>query len=202
MLPRAAGQTPRPYRMVARAEAAAATAERILQATADVFWESPTPQVSLEDVARRAGVTVQTILRRFGSRAGLMAATVDRESAKVQTERDRATPGSVEEAVTVLVEHYEEAGHKVLRMLAEEARIPALKDIVDRGRLVHREWCARVFEPTLAHLAGRARERRLAELVAICDVYTWKLLRLDAGLSRSETELALREILTPLLEVT
>ena len=137
----------RPYRMVARAQAAAATAERILQATADVFWESPTPEVSLEEVARRAGVTVQTVLRRFGSRAGVMAATVEREAARIQTERDRARPGSVQEAVAVLVEHYEETGRKVLRMLAEEARVPVLKDVVDRGRGVHREWCARMFEP-------------------------------------------------------
>jgi hypothetical protein len=40
----------------------------------------------------------------------------------------------------------------------------------------------------------------LAQLVAICDVYTWKLLRRDAGLSRKQTELALVELLEPLLE--
>jgi hypothetical protein len=38
----------------------------------------------------------------------------------------------------------------------------------------------------------------LAELVAICDVYVWKLLRRDAGLSRDQTELALIELLAPL----
>ena len=31
----------RPYRMVARAESAAATAERILDAAVEVFWELP-----------------------------------------------------------------------------------------------------------------------------------------------------------------
>jgi hypothetical protein len=34
----------------------------------------------------------------------------------------------------------------------------------------------------------------------VCDVYTWKLLRRDAGLSRRQTELALLELLGPLLE--
>lgn len=44
--------------------------------------------------------------------------------------------------------------------------------------------------------------RRLAQLVAIDDVYTWKLLRRDAGLDRKSTELAMVELLTPLLEVS
>jgi len=36
--------------------------------------------------------------------------------------------------------------------------------------------------------------------VAVCDVYTWKLLRRDAGLSRRQTERALVELLEPLTE--
>ncbi|MEA2331317.1 MAG: hypothetical protein QOH58_1455, partial [Thermoleophilaceae bacterium] len=47
---------------------------------------------------------------------------------------------------------------------------------------------------------GVERDRRLAQLVAVCDVYTWKLLRRGAGLSRRQTELALAELLEPLLE--
>jgi hypothetical protein len=45
------------------------------------------------------------------------------------------------------------------------------------------------------------RERRLAQLVAVCDLSTWRLLRLDAGLSRRQTHLALLELLEPLLSV-
>jgi hypothetical protein len=37
----------------------------------------------------------------------------------------------------------------------------------------------------------------MAQFVAICDVYTWKLLRLDAGLSRRQAAVALVEMLTP-----
>jgi hypothetical protein len=36
--------------------------------------------------------------------------------------------------------------------------------------------------------------------VTVCDVYVWKLLRRDAGLSRRQTELALVELLEPMLE--
>jgi len=190
----------RPYRMVARAEAAAITAQRILDSAVEVFWELPTDQISLDEIARRAGVTVQTVIRRFGGRDGLLAAAVERESEKVRRQRDEAVPGDPAGAVRVLIEHYEAIGDRVLKMLAEEERIPALKAIVDRGRALHRAWCARVFAPPLARLRGVERERRLAQFVALCDVYTWKLLRRDAGLSRRYTELAVIELLNPLLE--
>ena len=190
----------RPYRMVARAESAAATGERILDAAVEVFWELPGEQISLDEVARRAGVTVQTVIRRFGGRDALMASAAEREAERVGRQRDEAPVGDPVRAVRVLVDHYEAMGDRVLRLLAEEERVPRLREIADRGRLVHREWCARVFAPALAGRAGVERRRRLAQLVAICDVYTWKLLRRDAGLSRRQTELALVELLGPLLE--
>lgn len=190
----------RPYRMVARAEAAAATAERILDAAVEVFWEQPTTEVSLEEVARRAGVTVQTVIRRFGGREGLAAAAAERESDRVRRQRAQAPVGDVTTAVKVLVEHYEAYGDGVLRMLAEEGRMPSLHEIADRGRALHRDWCERVFEPALVGLSGPDRRRRLAQLISVCDVYTWKLLRRQAGLSRRQTELALVELLNRLLE--
>jgi AcrR family transcriptional regulator len=186
--------------MVARAEAAAASGQRILDAAVEVFWELPTNQISLDEVARRAGVTVQTVIRRFGGRDGLLAAAVERESEKVRRQRDEAEPDDPPGAVRVLINHYEVMGDRVLKMLAEEERVPALKAIVDRGRTLHRAWCARVFAPAIDPLRGLERERRLAQLVALCDVYTWKLLRRDAGLSRRQTELAVLELLNPCLE--
>lgn len=190
----------RPYRMGARAESTAATGERILDAAVEVFWEQPTNQVSLEEVARRAGVTVQTVIRRFGGREGLFTAAGEREADRVRQQREQAAVGDLHGAVGVLVDHYEELGERVLRILSEELRVPGLREIADRGRTLHREWCGRVFAPALAARSGVERDRRLAQLVAVCDVYTWKLLRLDSGLSRRQTELALVELLQPMLE--
>lgn len=184
--------------MVARAEAAAATAERILDAATEIFWELPTDQISLDEVARRAGVTVQTVIRRFGGREGLLAAGVQREAQKIQTQRD-APPGDVTQAVHVLVDHYEALGDRVLKMLADEDRVPGLRNIADGGRAVHREWCERVFAPALSRMRLADRKRRLAQLVAVCDIYTWKLLRRQAGLSRSQTELAVIEVVNSLV---
>jgi AcrR family transcriptional regulator len=186
--------------MTARAEAAAATAERILDAAIEVFWERPTDRISLEDVAHRAGTTVQTVIRRFGGKDGLFAAAASREEQNVRSHRDQVVAGDTVEAVRVLVEHYEQLGDRVLKLLAEEDRVSGLRDTAERGRVYHREWCARVFEPSLARVPGAERRRRLAQFVAICDVFTWKLLRRDAGLSRRQTELAVLEMLLPLVE--
>lgn len=185
--------------MTTRATTAAATAERILDATAEVFWERHEEQISLEEVARRAGVTVQTVIRRFGPKDSLFAAAVDRETERVRRQRDQAPVGDVTAAVHVLLNSYEATGDRMLGVLAEEQRVPSLAVILDRGRALHRAWCARVFADALAGWSGLERERRLAQLVAVCDVYTWKLLRRDAGLSQRQTELAMVELLTPIL---
>jgi AcrR family transcriptional regulator len=186
--------------MVVRAASAAATGERILDAAVELFWESPGEQASLDEVARRAGVTVQTVIRRFGGKEGLFAAAAEREAGRVQRQRDATPAGDVAGAVRELVEHYEKMGDRVLRLLAEEERVPQLREIADRGRAYHRDWCARVFAHALESREGVEGRRRLAQLVTVCDVYAWKLLRRDAGLSRRQTELALVELLEPLLE--
>jgi AcrR family transcriptional regulator len=190
----------RPYRLGARAQAAEVTGDRILDCATEVFWERPSDQVSLDEVAGRAGVSVRTVIRRFGGKQGLLAAAAAREAERERGGRARAPVGDVEAAVEVLLDHYEAAGDRVLKMLAEEQHVPGLIAVVDMGRRVHRDWCARVFAPGLAGLDGVDRQRRLAQFVAVCDVYTWKLLRRDAGLSRRQTTLAIVELLTPMLE--
>ena len=177
----------RPYRMTTRADSAQATADRILEATADLLFADPGADPSLDDIARRAQTTKQTVLRRFGTKAGLVAAATERTVKRFADERDRVRPGDVRGAVAALVGHYERVGDGVLRMLAEEHRSPVLRERADQGRALHAESCRRIFAP--------ASERRLAQLIAVTDVYTWKLLRRDRGLSRKETELAIRELI-------
>ena len=187
--------------MRARAAATVETAERILDAAVEAFWERPTDQLSLDEVAERAGVSVRTVIRRFGTKEGLFAASVAREMQRTRDERGDVPAGDVVTAVAVLVAHYEASGDRVLKLLVEVERVPSLRAIVEGGRALHRDWCVAVFAPTLAVLTGAARRRRLAQFVAVCDVYMWKLLRHDAGLSRRQTERALTELLNPLLEV-
>jgi AcrR family transcriptional regulator len=193
-------KTARPYRMAARAEAATQTGERILDAAVAMFWERPYDQLTLQDVADRASVSVQTVIRRFGGKDALLGAAAAREASRVAQQRGQAPVGDTAAAVRVLVDHYEELGDKVLTLLAEERRVPDLVPVAEQGRVLHREWCRRVFAPAIqARPPGTARARLVAQLVAVCDVHTWALLRRQAGLSRRQTETALVEMLDPLL---
>jgi AcrR family transcriptional regulator len=145
-----------------------------------------------------ARVSALTIIRRFSGKEGVFAAAVERGAERIRRQRGAAVPGDLASAVAVLVEHYEELGEGVLRLLAEEGRNAALRAVADRGRQRHAEWCEQVFAPALAHARGAARRRRLAQLMAVCDVYVWKILRRDRALSRAETERAIVELLEPL----
>src|SRR5690348_6392232 len=66
----------RQYRMRARARSTEATRETILDAVEVAFEELLFDEITLEAIAERSGVSVQTILRHFGSKEGLYAASM------------------------------------------------------------------------------------------------------------------------------
>jgi AcrR family transcriptional regulator len=189
----------RPYRMTARAKATEATRERILDAAEVAFEELLFDEITLAAVAERAGVSVQTVLRHFDSRDGLFMAALLHSGAKMAPDRTVLPVGDTVEIVDVLVDHYERFGDRVLRMLAQEEREPTLRMLADLGRQFHLEWCKQAFAPALKGLRGAKRERRLAQLATGTDIYVWKLLRRDHGLSQAQAKLAMRELLEPLL---
>src|SRR5690348_8439374 len=67
----------RPYEQRVRAEQAEETRRRILDAVDQQLRASPTQPLSLERVARTAGVARSTIYLAFGSRAGLFDAFIE-----------------------------------------------------------------------------------------------------------------------------
>lgn len=186
--------------MQARAKATEATRERILEASEAVFDERPVDEFTLAAVAERSGVTVQTVLRHFGNRDGLLVSSLLHTGLKMRDSRDSSPIGEPLTAVGELVDHYEEFGDRILRMLSGEERDPTLRAVAEFGRGYHREWCEKAFKVSLGELRGAERKRRVAQFVAITDIYVWKLLRRDRGLSLRQTKLAIRELLEPLME--
>ena len=179
-------KTTRSYTMRARAAAVEETRRRILDATYDLCTRMRLSDISLDAVAETAGVSVQTVLRQFGTKAGLVEATSEHISTQVAAERQVAA-GDVEEGLRLLVEHYENRGDAVLLLLAQEDAEEAVRGVVERGRRLHREWVEQTFAPSLEALPADGRTERVDLLVVATDVYTWKLLRRDRGLSRAET---------------
>jgi hypothetical protein len=75
-------------------------------------------------------------------------------------------------------------------MLALEEKVATLGPLLKLGRESHREWVETMFQaPDLTH-----------ELIVATDVYSWKLLRRDQGLSRERTSAAIRHMVQAILD--
>lgn len=182
--------------MANRAAAAANTRSRILRALMDLSTEKLTIDIILSEIATRAGVSVQTILRHFGNREDLFGAAVDFAAAEIVEERS-APIDDVPAAVKVIVDHYELRGDWVIAMLGQELGDARIRRITELGRQTHRAWVETVFAPQL-----NPDERHHVDadlLVVATDVYTWKLLRRDRGLDRDHTERAMRRLVEAVL---
>jgi AcrR family transcriptional regulator len=187
----------RTYTMTARAEAAERTRVAVLDATVALAMTRRLADISLDDVAGRAGVSVQTVLRKFGSRDGLLEAAMHHAVREVDEER-RTPVGDVAAAVEVVVDHYERLGDGVVLLLGQEHDDPQVARIVGNGRRLHQAWVETVFAPHLPP-AGARREELVDLLAVACDVYTWQQLRRDRGLDRATTVARMTHLVAALL---
>lgn len=182
-------KNPRKYKMTSRAEAAEMTAKDILHAVGALWVEGPVQEITLDRVAEKAGVTVRTILRKYGSKEGLFHAAIAEDAAGISAIKDRAEPGNLKLAVALLMEEYEATGMAIIRTLAIEHELPVASKILKNGRKSHRAWCERVFDPYLPARNHKQYPILLGALYAATDVGKWKLLRKDLGYSKKETEI-------------
>jgi AcrR family transcriptional regulator len=184
--------------MSTRAAAVEMTRDRIVQAACDAFMRHWYDDVTLRDIAADAGVALQTVVNHFGSKEALFGVAFEQISDAIATLRWTVAAGDLEGAAATLVEDYEHSGDFTLRALAIEERVAVVRPALARGRRGHQEWVEHVFAGTLAGLRGAARKRRVAQLVVATDVFTWKLIRRDKGLSRDQTVTAIRELVEAL----
>lgn len=175
---------PRRYRQTARAVAAEATGERILDVFTSALQSSWFDEITLDEVARQSDVTVQTVIRRFGSKEGLLAAAQDRFGAEIR-QRRTVPPGDAAKAVNAVIEDYEKVGDLIMRVLAQEEHYAPLRAVTDEGRAVHRDWVGANFAPWLDRLDEPERTAAHDALVVAMDLYVWKLIRRDMGRPKS-----------------
>ncbi len=181
--------------VAARAEPSE-TERQILQAAGEIIATDDFDALSMRRVATHAGVSLSTVVRHFGTKDALLAALVaqgddDEDRDKI---RRRMEPGDVAAAIRVVVDDYEESGTQLMHMLGQEHRFPALSQLLDIGRRGHRRWVRWAFGPQLAGRSGKRRRQVEDLLVVATDVYTWKLLRIDAGLSARAARAAMTEL--------
>jgi AcrR family transcriptional regulator len=172
--------------MGTRANAVAATRERIARAALRLLSDNAYEDVTLNDIAAAAGVSHQTVLNHFESKEGAVLAAI--ELVKDETDQLRASlpPGDPDRAVAVLVEQYERFGDLNVRWAMSAERLGRLAVVLDHARAAHQGWLAAMFAADLP-TAPDERRRVVNALHAATDVYTWKLLRRDLRLSLQET---------------
>jgi AcrR family transcriptional regulator len=148
----------RPYRQHLRAEAAEQNRQRILDTLYDRLRAAPAQPVSVEEIARRAGISRSTIYLVFGSRSGLFDALTDRllrgagydriaEAVRHPDARETLR-GGLEGGVRMYAAH-----HDVLRVLYATGKL----DPDGAGRAIARSERRR-FE-SMGWLANRLHEQ-------------------------------------------
>jgi len=190
----------RTYTMSSRADAVAATRLHIAEEAKTLFLEQAYEDVTLAKIAKAAGVSHQTVLNHFESKDGVVLAAAELLGQETTSARYDVEVGDIAGAVHALVGDYERIGDANFRWAASE-RLGILADLLVGARAAHQEWLATVFAPQLP-TGTAARRRRVNALHAATDVYVWKLLRRDLGLSRTETEKTIVDLVVGVLEGT
>lgn len=173
----------RAYQMSERAEQVARNDRKIIDAMANLWLEMPLSELTLDKIAQRSGVTVRTILRKFGSKDGLLLASMEDNAVRFTRKRMQVTPGDLPGILDALLEEYERMGDALIRTLTVEYEFPSTLEILKKARTIHREWCAMVFEPFLPSKSSDSYETVLTAFIMGTEFYLWKLLRRDMGKS-------------------
>jgi AcrR family transcriptional regulator len=152
--------------------------------------------VTLEELASRSGTSARTIYRLFGTKRKLFTSWLRAGAPGLESLPDPSKLTDVHAFVHLLVEFYEQHGVALLNLLSQEGSVPALRPLIDDGRERYEKGIERALGHMLRGFRGAARRRRHLQLVAICDVYMWSLLRRGKGLCQADVEHVLADMLS------
>lgn len=172
--------------MVERAKQVARNDKNIIDAMADLWLEVPLSELTLDKVAEKSGVTVRTILRKYGTKEGLLNACIENIGDRFTQMRMQVIPGDLPGIVDALLEEYERMGEALIRTLTVEYEFPSTFEMLKKARKVHRGWCVLVFDPFLPSESSERYEIKLSAFIAGTEFYLWKLLRRDIGKSQEQ----------------
>lgn len=189
----------RTYQKKARARAEQETGEAILDAAWSAFSTEPFDRVTLQQIAGESSVTVQTVIRRFGSKEDLFNHLAEREGKRIIAEREVPESGELTTALSVLIKHYERDGDTITNLVNQEHVFEPVREIVAKGRQVHREWVEKQFRNLLENLPEPERKQSLLAAIAATDLSTWKLLRRDYGLKPNEVTAVMKQLLNGII---
>ncbi len=137
---------------------------------------------TLEEIARRAGVSPRILLKYFSSVGGVMVVTatqvLDDIVARYGTLR---TGPSLDERLAGFVDLRAEICEEFMPFFARTIQMARhtreLDSLIHRGRSDMREFVASLFGGDLRGLPGNVRRDLFDELCMIADVSSWRYLR-------------------------
>ena len=191
----------RSYLKRARAEGEARTRQAVLDAAVACFSETHFDRVTMNQLAQRAGLSVQTLLRIHGTKEQILVTAARSIAAALIDKREEVAPGDLDTALRVLVSDYERWGDTHERLFVRARQLPELAQLFEELLLRHRQWIQRIFARELELRTGPDRARLLALLVVSLDIGTYRRLRVER-LSRAATTRALHSLVTAVLADT
>ena len=188
----------RTYTMSSRAEAVTDTRERIVRSAIGLLLENWYEDVTLAAIAAAAGVSHQTVLNHFESKEGVALGRGRDLRRETSARRGRAPPSDVAGAVHALVATTSGSATRMSAGRRPPSGSDVLRALLDEARASHQQWLGQC-SPSVSRDTASERRRAINALHAATDVYTWKLLRRDLGLSRTETERTMVDLVTGVL---
>lgn len=188
----------RKYVQGRRAEEAEARTARIIDACLELFLEKPLIEISLAEIADRAGVGLQTVIRRFKTKEGLIVAGMLEVARRIDSARTPLAeePTDPESVVNLLAEQYEQWYPYTIAHQRQEATMEVLSQFNEIARSNHSSWIELAFADRLKPFPARERKRVHARLVASTSFETWYWLNQRQELSNRET----REVMVRMVE--
>jgi AcrR family transcriptional regulator len=194
------GSRPRAYDMTKRSDAVGGTRRRIAEAALSLFKERDYDDVSLNGIARAAGVSHQTVLNHCENKAGVLLAAGELFSEEIRDLEADTVAGDVTSVVRTTCVRYEVLGDANARWAAMSTRASEVAEGLTRGRLGFQSWLEEMLGDLLPGEDDPDERRRvLLGLHAALDVFTWKLFRRDLGLSQEQTEAQLNDLVLGVL---
>lgn len=190
-------QSGKNYNMDRRGARARETEERIIAAATALWMEKALSDISLEHVAAKAGVTARTVYRKFESKEGLFGEAIRRGADELATKRRRCAAGQIEDILDTLLEEYEAMGDAVIRTIKTTDELDIAGALLEKGRELHRSWCAEVFGPWLV-CAEEDQQLRLDAFVSATEIYLWHLLRREYAYSPAHTRAVMQALIEAL----
>ncbi len=168
---------PRAYRSPLREQQARATREAILQALVEQIGQGRPGEFALSEVAERAGVSIRTVYRHFGSREDALRA-IDAYVAERHFPAIPADPAALAAWAPELFAMFDANAPWVEAML----RVGSEADVRRAGKPRRVAAVRRALGPALVGVNAATAESAVAVMKLLLSAEAWRTLREDFGM--------------------